>query len=180
MDGLQSITQQIAPTFASAFNGPFRDVAVKFIVDRLDENKVADGLEQEELLNILLKDAACLQKLKSLEKDFQQEMRKLGVDVVALEKAQSAKQAKSLAASKPNLKPQILLSVLFLTAYFILLIIIFVIEASDNINMVQGNNSLMGQLQILFGVLTAGVGQILSFWFGGVLEKKPSASPKAS
>lgn len=51
---------------------------------------------------------------------------------------------------------------------------IFAVEASDTVNMQKGENSLMGELQILFGVLTAGVGQILSFWFGNVLKKKES------
>ncbi len=43
---------------------------------------------------------------------------------------------------------------------------IFLVEASDTINMNKGENSLLGELQILFGVLTAGVGQVLSYWFG--------------
>ncbi|MCP8688402.1 hypothetical protein [Marinobacterium sedimentorum] len=51
---------------------------------------------------------------------------------------------------------------------------IFAVEISDDMNMRSGENSLMDQLQILFGVLTAGVVQILSYWFGGVLGKKPA------
>ncbi len=180
MNGIQPIIQSVAPIFASALNGPFRDVAIKFVVDRLDKDKIAEGLAQEELLSILLKDSGNLQKLKQLEPEFQQEMKKLGVDVFALEQEIKDKQSKKLAATKPNLRPQIFLSALFLTAYFVLLIIIFVIEASDTINMEKGANSLMGQLHILFGVLTAGVGQILSFWFGGAFEKKPPAQAKTS
>jgi len=34
----------------------------------------------------------------------------------------------------------------------------------------------MGELQILFGVLTAGVGQILSYWFGGAFGKRESST----
>lgn len=87
---------------------------------------------------MLLKDAGNLQKLKPLEGEFQQAMKKLGVDVIALEKGEKDKQTKIIAASKPNLRPQIFLSALFLTAYFALLVMIFFIEASDSINMEQG------------------------------------------
>ena len=46
------------------------------------------------------------------------------------------------------------------------------VEASDTINMKKGDNSLIGEIQILFGVLTAGVGQILGYWFGGTVYKR--------
>lgn len=62
--------------------------------------------------------------------------------------------------------PQIIISTLFLVAYFSLLGAIFYVEVSDSLNMMKGENSLMGEFQILFGVLTAGVGQIFGFWFG--------------
>lgn len=32
-------------------------------------------------------------------------------------------------------------------------------------NMTKGENSMMGELKILLGVLTGAVGQILNFWF---------------
>jgi hypothetical protein len=51
---------------------------------------------------------------------------------------------------------------------------IFYVEVSDNLNMAKGDNSLMGEMKIMFGVLTAGLGQILSFWFGGLLGKNNS------
>lgn len=53
-----------------------------------------------------------------------------------------------------------------------LLTIILVIEMSDSMNMVQGENSMMGELKILLGVLTGSVGQILNFWFN-----KPNNNP---
>lgn len=47
-----------------------------------------------------------------------------------------------------------------------LLGIILYAEVSDDLNMQQGDNSMHGELQILLGVLTGAVGQILNFWFG--------------
>jgi hypothetical protein len=71
-----------------------------------------------------------------------------------------------------GIRPQVIISALFLSAYFLMMAGIFYVEISDDLNMKTGNNSLMDQLQILFGVLTAGVVQILSYWFGGALGKK--------
>ena len=39
------------------------------------------------------------------------------------------------------------------------------VEISDDLNMVKGENSLLNEIEILLGVLTAGVGQVLSYWF---------------
>lgn len=39
------------------------------------------------------------------------------------------------------------------------------VEVSDTLNMKKGENSMMGEVKVLLGVLTGGVGQILNFWF---------------
>jgi hypothetical protein len=59
-----------------------------------------------------------------------------------------------------------MMSVLFLIAYFSMLGAIIYIESSDTINMKQGENSMMNELQILFGAITAGLGQVINYWFG--------------
>jgi len=63
-------------------------------------------------------------------------------------------------------KVQYLFSLIFIIGYMALIIIMLVIESSDSLNMIRGENSFQGELKVLLGVLTAGVGQILSFWFG--------------
>jgi protein-S-isoprenylcysteine O-methyltransferase Ste14 len=68
-------------------------------------------------------------------------------------------------------RPQMILSILFLVFYFGMVGSIFAVEVSDTLNMKKGENSLTGELQILFGVLTAGVGQVLSYWFNGQNRK---------
>lgn len=62
-------------------------------------------------------------------------------------------------------KIQFIFSLLFLLAYFSLLGIILAYEISDTHNMDKGENSMMGEVKILLGVLTAGVAQILNYWF---------------
>ena len=62
-------------------------------------------------------------------------------------------------------KIQFVLSLLFLLSYLALVGIILFVEVSDTTNMVKGENSMMGELKVLLGVLTAAVGQVLNFWF---------------
>ena len=60
---------------------------------------------------------------------------------------------------------QFIFSIVFLLAYFIFLGVILEAELSDTENMKKSENSMMGELKILIGVLTGAVGQILNFWF---------------
>lgn len=62
-------------------------------------------------------------------------------------------------------KIQFLMSLVFVIGYFILLGAIVFIEASDSLNMKQGENTMMGEFKILLGVMTAAVAQVLNFWF---------------
>ncbi|UTW11227.1 hypothetical protein [Marinobacterium rhizophilum] len=163
------IIQQLAPTLAAALNGPFAAVAQRYIRDHLAPDSHAAGTSPEDAIRTLLGDAGNLSALKALDQPFRLEMQQLGVDVFALEQAAAAERAPRVS---PRASPQIIISVLFLIAYFSMLGAIFAVEISDDMNMQTGDNSLMDQLQILFGVLTAGVVQILSYWFGGVLGKK--------
>lgn len=53
---------------------------------------------------------------------------------------------------------------------FLLFFIVFT-EISDASNMEVSQNSMMGEIKILLGVLTAAVAQILNFWFNKSEEK---------
>jgi len=64
-----------------------------------------------------------------------------------------------------NKKIQFVFSLLFIVGYMTLVITILMVEVSDSWNMEKGENSMMGELKILLGVLTASITQILSFWF---------------
>ncbi|MCR9173495.1 MAG: hypothetical protein NXI10_13420 [bacterium] len=64
-------------------------------------------------------------------------------------------------------KVQVVLSLLFLLAYLTLIFLVLFLEASGSFHGNKGGDSMLGELKILIGVLTAGVAQILNFWFGG-------------
>lgn len=168
MEKIKSIIQHIAPTLSAALDGPFSGVATKFITDHLGGDATSNGQSSEKVLHKLLDDAENLIKIKEIDQQFKLEMEKLGVDIFSMAVAKAPIEPNTQIR---NLKPQIIISTLFLVAYFLMIGAIFAVEVSDTANMVKGENSLMGELQILFGVLTAGVGQILSFWFGGLLNR---------
>ncbi len=164
MNKISPVLAQIAPTLALALKGPFAPVAHRYIEDHLPLDALTGVADPHERLRTLLDDAKKLQLIKDLDQPFRLELQQLGVDLQALESnAQPEGQA--------GISPQVLITVLFMLAYFAMLAAIFYVEISDEMNMITGDNSLMEELQILFGVLTAGVLQILSYWFGGVLGK---------
>lgn len=166
----KEILTQLAPTLATAMDGPFAGVATKYIQDGLSIDTSGSG-SPAAVISELLNDPVNLEKLKRLDTSFDAEMKKLNVDVYSVKSTTN----KAASQTSINLKPQAAISALFLVSYFLMLGAIFTVEISDTLNMKQGENSLMGELQILFGVLTAGVGQILSFWFGGILNKKDNS-----
>jgi len=160
------LMMNISPTLAAALEGPFVSVASKFIIDNLAGDQVDKTKSIDALLDELLNNTANLKKIKTLDEQFKLELKELNVDVFAL------KQTNNLKREKTNILPQTIISALFLTSYFALLGAIFYVEVSDSLNMTRGENSLMGEFQILFGVLTAGVGQIFGFWFGSSAQNK--------
>jgi hypothetical protein len=172
MNEITPILQQVAPTLAMALKGPFAAVAYRYIQDNLPAGSEVSGTSPQEVLRTLLADAKNLQLIKSLDQPFRLEMQKLDVDLQTLENSTGGTQPKVLTRDTLGIRPQVIISALFLSAYFLMMAGIFYVEISDDLNMKTGNNSLMDQLQILFGVLTAGVVQILSYWFGGALGKK--------
>lgn len=105
-------------------------------------------------------------------------MDKLEIDVFKIEN--KVEQINQKPATKGT-RPQIILSTLFMTIYALFLSGLFWAEISPNINpgmyqMADGEwakqgESLIDLFQILLGVLTAGVSQILNFWFGGHAQR---------
>lgn len=165
------LMKNIAPTLATALQGPFIGVASKFILDNLAENKIDETRPKDDIIAELLNNTNNLKKLKTLDEQFKLELKELNIDVFALKNIDNTK---SLKVEKSNIVPQTIISSLFLVAYFALLGAIFYVEVSDSLNMNKGENSLMGEFQILFGVLTAGVGQIFGFWFSASPQTKKS------
>ena len=180
MSNLKNILKTLAPTLASALGGPLAGVATKFIADKLGGKDVPKDTHLESYIEQFLGNSENLHKLKEIDQQFKQEMQKLNVDVFSLE-VQDRQSARGLAQKSMWIQGTI--SMIFMGAYFGILIWVFYAEISPDVQpgmywdeekreFFAQTESLMDVFQVLLGVLTAGVAQILNFWFGGLFGRR--------
>ena len=115
-----------------------------------------------------------LARIKEIDNEFKLEMKKLDIDLAKLS-AENTKDARKLFAI--NIWPQIIISAVFITGYFAVLI--YILEKHDGL--ADMNQAMLGVVITIVGVLTAAVPQILNFWFGssqGSKEKTVSLGGK--
>ena len=164
MQNIIPLLHPIAPILARTLDGPFHALAHQYIINHLPETLVLDAADDEAQLQALLADPSGLQALKSMDKQFSAEIKSLGLNIPHPNHPPTNDRV--LSTQKLRTHPQFLLSLTFIAAYFCIVIVMFLVESSDTINTQKSENSFMGELQILLGALTAGIGQILSYWFG--------------
>lgn len=160
MNKIKTTLQVVAPALASGLEGPLAGVARKCILDALSLN---GNYNDENLDDILAEQFAISNNLKNIQladQQFRQEMKALGISATQLNAYKNNKHSEAF-----HQHPQLIISILFIVFYFMLLAALLTVEISDDLNMVKGENSLLNEIEILLGVLTAGVGQVLSYWF---------------
>ena len=162
-----NILSNTAPTLTAALKGPFAEIANNYIIETLTGKTDHNGKPSDEMVGELITTSENLNTLKTVDTKFAQEMKRLNVDVFSLNYPDERDQR----PSRTPMNPQMILSIVFICFYFLIVSAFFYVEVDDNLNTVKGENSLIGELQILIGVLTAGVGQILSYWFGGIIGR---------
>lgn len=151
----RDIVKSVAPMLGTALGGPFGGMATKFLAGKLlgDENA---GEEQIQDL-IAAQDPEVMLKLKEADQDFKVRMRELGLDEKKIA-AQDRDSARRLGA-QTTLIPQMTLSTIFVTAFTVILYAVFTrVVALDGVQ----QNIVM----YLLGILSAGMVQIMNFWFG--------------
>lgn len=176
------ILTEIAPTLAAALAGPFDSVAARYITRKLDHEEILPGPKLDAFLKGVLDKPENLQKVRDIEDQFKLEMEKLNLDIFRLEQKEHTG-ARRMADK--NVRPQIVLSITFILAYFVFLGGLFVAEVSPDFNpgmyqnaageWVRQGESLIDLFQVLLGVLTAGVTQVLNFWFGSLFGSRSSS-----
>lgn len=143
----------VAPTIATALGGPLAGVAVSTAAKALgieaDENALSAAVASGNP-DILL-------KLKEAEQNFELELERLGVEREKIH-ADDRNSAREM-AGKTTLKPQIILACMFITAYSLVLFALFT-------GRVEMSRELEPLGNILLGTLSAGVMQILNFFYG--------------
>lgn len=148
----KKIVASVAPTLGTALGGPLAGVAVNALAKGLLGKEGATEADVAMAVESLTPEG--LTKLRELDQQFQIEMRKLDVDLerIAAQDRESARQL----GTKTSIAPQIVLSAIFVLGYFASLYVVFEGQAATP-NVV---------LTTLIGTLTAGVVQILNYWFG--------------
>jgi len=150
-DKTKGIISTVAPTLGAALGGPLGALAGNVIaaaVGSKDSKAVEDAL--------LTQKPETLLALRKAEQDFTIQLENLGVerDRIAMADRVSARDL-----AKVDMRPQMILSTVFIGGYFGLLALLML-----------GSVILEGvakeQFPILLGVLTAGIPMVLQFWFG--------------
>lgn len=173
MANWKNIIKSVAPTLAGVLGGPGASLAVKVIGEQFlgDENASIEDIEQA-VLGAKPEDLA---KLKDIEYNFKARMKELDINVLELT-TKDRQHARDF-AQKTSLKPQMILTLLFVGGYFGLLYLLFG-------GVVQLDPTVRDPANILLGALSAGIPMILKFWFGEspnadqVMERVYRSTPK--
>ena len=141
----------IAPTLATALGGPLAGAATKFLANELLGNENADIADIEQ--TILGASSQDLAKIKELDQQFKIGMKKLDIDVFALE-VQDRDSART--NHKHSSTPTVLV-------YMLTALIAIVTYLLFNAEVPESNEN---NLYMLLGALTTAWIQSISYWTG--------------
>ena len=147
----KKVVAVVAPSLGAALGGPLGGLAGQILGGLVSGGKVAD-LEEA----ILTQKPETLLALKKLEQDYLLKLEELGVEQY---KAEASDRSSARDLAKVNMRPQMMLSLLFIGGYFIILSAFFV-------GRIEISPELKEPFLILLGVITANVPSIMQFWFG--------------
>lgn len=165
---LKKLLGSVAPTLGTALGGPLGGVAMKFLADKFTDG---DTGQVEDFL--LSADPATLADLKKAEKEFEVEMRRLDINLEQLAVA-DREGARGLAKLK-GIWPQVTLSTVFIVGYFGMMYLFVTSDLWEGLS-----DFAKGQIAIMIGVLTAGITQIMNFWFGSSAGSKAKTEAMAA
>jgi len=156
----KSVVRTIAPILGGSLGGPVGAAAMGTIAKVLLGKDTAGEAE----LEIAMQNATPeqLAELKKADNDFKIRMEELGFKREEL-MFKDVADARSLFGI--NIWPQIILSGLYTIGYFIVLVLIM----TDRANI---SPELQATANLIIGILTAAIPQILQFWFGSSTGSK--------
>ncbi len=157
----KDIVKTVAPVLGTAIGGPFGGMAVKKLASIALGEDIVDQHPAEELERkldqISWDDPEILLQIKQADQSFEKEMKSLGVDVLKID-AEDRKSARQMAMGT-TLKPQVILATVYVVAFATILYFVF----SGKVNL-DGPQADMAN--VLIGILSAGLVQIMNFFFG--------------
>lgn len=147
----KNIVGAVAPVLGTALGGPLGGIAGKFLADKL-------GVSSEDLPDAIAgATPETMLQIKNAEYEFKTKMKELGIQEEQLH-VQDRGSARDLAKST-TLVPQSIIATVFITGFIVILYVVFTGELSFSDTQVMLAN-------VLLGILSAGVMQILNFFFG--------------
>ena len=152
-DKAKATIQAVAPGLATALGGPLAGAAAGALVSALGgDEKAAEAA-------LIAQSPETLLALRKAENDFDVRMKELDIEP---EKLAVQDRASARDMAKVNMRPQILIAVAFVGGYFLTMgAILFGLVEVDGVG--------AQILPVLVGALTAGLQQILNFFFGSTV-----------
>ena len=170
-DKTRDIIAVVAPTLGAALGGPLGGLAGQILGGLVGGNT-------KDLEKVLLEQKPeTMLALRKAEQDFLLKLEEIGVE---RERIEMADRTSAREMAKVNMKPQMVLSSVFIGGYFT----VFVALLTGTVELTQSQQTL---INVLMGVLTAGIPTILAFWFGStagsavksqlLADSKPANAP---
>jgi len=161
----KSLVGSVAPTIATALGGPFAGMAVKALSNEvLGEGEAGSQADLESKLSKAMEmDPEVMLRVKEAEIKFKTRLKELDIDLEKIH-AQDRGSARKMAAST-TLAPQLVLATIYVLAFGMILYVVF-----------TGKVALSTDQQVmanyLLGILSAGLVQIMNFFYGSSAGSK--------
>jgi hypothetical protein len=160
---LKSIIGGVAPVLASALGGPLAGTAVQAIADKLGLGDSQEGTAQIEAAIVEKLEVATTDdwlKIRDAENDFKLEMRKLDIDEDKIHQMDRDSARNRQVKTDDKVPDYLALMVLVIFAGVLASVLWMAI------NEVQMNQQVVTVINILLGILSAGVTSVLAYYFG--------------
>ena len=154
----------VAPGLATALGGPLAGAAAGALVSALG------GDEKAAETALIAQNPETLLALRKAEQEFAVRMRELDIEP---ERLAASDRASARDMAKVNMRPQMVLSGVFTAGYF--LIFWWLLAENVELNIRQAT-----MVNVLMGVLTAGVIKIMDFWFGSTAGSQAKSAMLAN
>jgi hypothetical protein len=149
----------LAPTIAATFGGPLAGAGVAAISRAVLGSDAGTETDIAEML--LGGDPEVFAKVKTAEIEFKAKMKELEIDVIRLAK-EDRESARSMQTRTKSIAPGLIATMIFAGFFGITAALMFVEVPDQSLSI----------LQILLGALSAGVVQVLNFYFGSSAGSK--------
>ena len=162
----KNLVGSVAPVLGTALGGPFGGMAGKFIADALGVDEAA--LEE----TVLSANPETMLQIKNIDNKFKLKLKELDISEEQLHHQDRAS-ARDM-GKNTTLIPQAIISTIFIIGFVVVLYAVF--KGTIQLTPMQ-----MNMANILIGILSAGIMQIMNFWFGsssGSKEKTKKLSIK--